>query len=1318
MAGITASALAALAKQHLGLPSSTPDARVPRFYVDELRRHLALYPDEHQFRITLQPKVGLGSVTCLKGGCNASIPMVKRIRTSDGGKSDGCGSLSAYRSHLLAHAKKTRVKAEPKSGPSSISDSTNTPSLPGTVKAESSSSKPVQATPLAPSTSAVPSRPSVSQNRQVDLRSLTRVKPEAVEAKIPRKRLSDVAFGPLGTDGQDENAPTASQLAKKVKTETIPKTPFAQVTNNPIATGSQMRPLIDPFSDPYNDRMQLDDIRLAIAGQQNVLNRVLSQPYLSLEDMQWATGCERELGRLRALEQEYFASIAGPPPSFSQEIHGQRDFHGRVVDNGYPALFAPEQYPMDRSYMVPAPFPMQMEVDSKPNIQGPSASTSRAAPAPFPVKFEVDEKPLHNAAPVASGSKPPLPFYQHKVAADLDSDTGGDASDSEDDDHIPENPYLDRLGIKIPPPIYDDAHDANGDYHGRGRDLFVGPQASADDIEKFLVQAGNAETFDGNESVDKALQYLGLNSLHDKPPGMEIVLMAHQVMGVAWMLAKERSDLKGGCLADEMGLGKTVQMMACIVQNPSTDPACKTTLILAPVALLDQWKEEIESKTNIGLKCLIYHGQSKTKKKSELMKHDVVLTTFGTMASEWPDYENEMKKKAKAKKRGDSFIVTDSEDEDMKDPSYRKDKRKQQAGILFQVDFYRIVVDEGQNIRNRRTRTSRAITDLRSTYRWCLTGTPIVNTLADVYGLLRFLKIRPWYDWNEFQTKIGMFEKKNPGLAVTRLQTVMTLFLLRRKKDSKLDGKNLIELPEKKVKLVKLEFSEEEREIYNMVEARSQAKFNRYLREGTVLKNYHQVLVLLLRLRQICSHPSLIQEDGVAFVHPDEAKVKPEFATEMTRARRLVSPEFVIKLKEKFLQDARTRMEAEKESANASIEEEDCPICYDAMTDAVVTGCAHIFCRECIIDFLHQPLPDGGDHGCKPDQRPCPVCRSPVSQEVLFSRQAFEPSEKELKPPAEKDEDEDSEMSDIDDYPTNDRKGKGKAAAPKKSGRTRRRAFFESDDEGDDVLKSASEEEDDEDEDMSDFIVESDEDEEEKDARRALKKRLGKKRATIILDSDDEPETPEEKEVIFGVRKKVPAKEKVKLMSRFLPSTKMKYMMDELQKLVKTNPEEKTLLVSQWTGCLQLISDYLTEKGIPHVKYQGDMSRAKRDQAVQVFMSREKARVMLMSLKCGGVGLNLTRANNVISLDLGWSQAVESQAFDRVHRVGQVRNVLVQRVVIADTVEDRILKMQERKQLLADGSLGEGTGQKIGKLSVKELANLFGLDARGRLLKV
>ena len=78
-------------------------------------------------------------------------------------------------------------------------------------------------------------------------------------------------------------------------------------------------------------------------------------------------------------------------------------------------------------------------------------------------------------------------------------------------------------------------------------------------------------------------------------------------------------------------------------------------------------------------------------------------------------------------------------------------------------------------------------------------------------------------------------------------------------------------------------------------------------------RNYHQVLVLLLRLRQICSHPSLIQEGGVTFVDPNEAHVNPEFATELTRARRMVSSEFVDKLKEKFKASALMRIQAEKE---------------------------------------------------------------------------------------------------------------------------------------------------------------------------------------------------------------------------------------------------------------------------------------------------------------------------------------------------------------------------------------------------------------------
>lgn len=293
-------------------------------------------------------------------------------------------------------------------------------------------------------------------------------------------------------------------------------------------------------------------------------------------------------------------------------------------------------------------------------------------------------------------------------------------------------------------------------------------------------------------------------------------------------------------------------------------------------------------------------------------------------------------------------------------------------------------------------------------------------------------------------------------------------------------------------------------------------------------------------------------------------------------------------------------------------------------------------------------------------------------------------------------------------------KGKGKAKA-KAKGKGKRKSALSADIIDIDALDDDDEDKDeDDDDDLSDFIVDSDEDEEEEDTRQQLKKALGKRKAFIVLDSDDEGDEVEQ--VVFG-RKKNSMSGQIKLMPKFLPSTKMQRMMKQIVELFEEKPDEKILVISQWTGCLSLVSEYLTEKTIEHVKYQGDMSRPAHELSIHAFMStRESAKVMLMLLKCGGVGLNLTRANNVISLDLGWSQAVEAQAFDRVHRLGQSRPVKVDRLVISDTVEDRILALQERKQNLADGSLGEGNGKKIGKLSVKELANLFGLDARGRLL--
>ncbi|KAG6622369.1 DNA repair protein RAD5 [Phytophthora cinnamomi] len=642
----------------------------------------------------------------------------------------------------------------------------------------------------------------------------------------------------------------------------------------------------------------------------------------------------------------------------------------------------------------------------------------------------------------------------------------------------------------------------------------------------------------------------------------------------------------GGILADDMGMGKTMMMLSLIAYQkhvgeeksagetndlPSRDKRKSTgkTLVVCPLSLLHQWKNEAHERFLPNtLSVYVYYGDDRDNgtglTSASFCKNDLVLTTYGVLSAE-----------------------------------FEKD------GILVTTEWNRVILDEAHSIKNRSTGYFKTCSAMKATHRWCLTGTPIQNTLDDMFSLLCFLQYQPWSRlawWKRVITK--PYEEGDDVNALGRLKVILTPILLRRTKHSRdKQGKMIVQLPPKHVDLVQLEFSLDERAFYQAVYDKSRAEFNGFVASGSAMTSYVAIFALLLRLRQACDHPLLaLGKDFEQALKPDDNSAdaapvitaRSAFQPQQNESSEAYYQRIAAQLQKDMQASNRTQLlengsgSSDKDSSSAGglttsyiqsviaqvedgLESQECPICLDPPQNAVLTPCAHVLCDQCLRDSLAND-PENG----------CPVCRTVVDLVKVFK----------LPPPG-------ASKALEDDCKTGNATDRDGAPDDRRSAAT--------DDDGT-GFESAK-----------------------------LQQLLSDLKAVKL--ENESAESPDQR--------------------------------------------RKVVVFSQWTSMLDMVSQLLRRHGFSHCTFNGALSQEQRERVLTKFAKDPSVEVLIISLKAGGVGLNLTCASVVILLDPWWNPGVEDQAVDRVHRLGQTQDVLVKRYVVKDTVEDMILQLQQRKEKLA-----------------------------------
>lgn len=326
-------------------------------------------------------------------------------------------------------------------------------------------------------------------------------------------------------------------------------------------------------------------------------------------------------------------------------------------------------------------------------------------------------------------------------------------------------------------------------------------------------------------SIKKNDNYKGLvreieekNEIQDIqiPKSIEATLREYQKIGFKWLTALDSYQF-GGILADDMGLGKTIQLITMMLAYKEENPQKKKPiLVVCPSSLSLNWKNEI-TKFAPNLKAEVISGSQEHRREqiNHILGIDVVITSYDLLKRDIDVYKE------------------------------------------LHYEFRYIIADEAQYIKNSNTQNAKAIKQLVAETKYALTGTPIENSLSELWSIFDFLMPGYLFSYHKFKETYEVpIIRDNDENAMAKLKQMIEPFILRRTKKEV-----LTELPDKTVTILNNEMEEEQEKIYlsYLAEARSELKDE--IDVNGLEKSQIKILALLTRLRQICCHPSLFIEN-------------------------------------------------------------------------------------------------------------------------------------------------------------------------------------------------------------------------------------------------------------------------------------------------------------------------------------------------------------------------------------------------------------------------------------------------------------------------